>query len=373
MAPRPHAPGPLAGLKLVEFAAIGPTPLAVTLLADLGADVIRIARPANAASMFDDMGGPALHRGRRYLRLDLKDPAARDHALELIGLADALVEGLRPGVMEKLGLGPEPCLARNPRLVYARMTGWGQSGPLSGQVGHDINYIGLSGALHAIGDNDAPPTVPLNLIGDYGGGAMFLVAGVLAAVMAVRAGGPGQLVDVAMSEGSGFLMSVFYALLASGHWRDTRGANLLDGAAPFYRCYACADGGHVAVGALEPPFFAALLRGLDLAPSRFQQYDIGNWPAMAAVFAERFKTQPRDHWAAHFDGLEACVTPVLGLDEAPAHPHALARDAFFARDGVKLPGPAPRFSATPAQPSLPSQQVGVEEALSQWRSEAKAS
>ncbi|GAB4153517.1 MAG: alpha-methylacyl-CoA racemase [Sphingomonadales bacterium] len=367
MAPRPTAPGPLAGLKLVEFAAIGPTPLAVTLLADLGADVIRIARPANAASMFDDMGGPALHRGRRYVRLDLKDPAARDQALHLIAAADALVEGLRPGVMEKLGLGPDPCLARNPRLVYARMTGWGQSGPLAGQVGHDINYIGLSGALHAIGDANAPPTVPLNVIGDYGGGAMFLVAGVLAAVMAVRGGGPGQVVDVAMSEGSGFLMSVFYALMACGHWRDARGVNLLDGAAPFYRCYACADGRYVAVGALEPAFFAALLDGLGLASTRFQQYDIGDWPEMAAVFAERFKTRARDDWAAHFDGSDACVTPVLALGEAPNHPHQVARGGFFARDGIALPAPAPRFAETPAQPSPPSQEVGLAQALAHWR------
>lgn len=357
--------GPLAGIRLVEMAAIGPVPLAATLLADLGADIVRIARPGHAAAMWDDIGGAALHRGRHVLRLDLKSAAGRDAALALIGRADGLLEGLRPGVMEKLGLGPGPCLARNPRLVFGRMTGWGQHGPLAAHAGHDINYIALSGALHAIGPSGAAPSVPLNLIGDYGGGAMFLVAGMLAALLAAQRTGQGQVVDAAMTDGSAFLMSLFYALQATGQWRDRRGVNLLDGGAPFYRCYACADGGHVAVGALEPPFFAALLAGLGLPADRFRQYDPACWPDMADAFARCFETRSRDEWAAHFEATDACVTPVLGLTEAPRHPHHMARGTFMHVDGADLPAAAPRFGLTPAS-ARPSADIALDEALARW-------
>ncbi|RME61966.1 MAG: CoA transferase [Alphaproteobacteria bacterium] len=357
--------GPLAGVRLVEMDAIGPVPLAAMLMADWGADILRIARPAPRAAAWGDGGGAVLHRSRVHLRLDLKSPADHAQALRLIAKADGLIEGFRPGVMERLGLGPDICLARNPRLVFARMTGWGQSGPMAPAAGHDINYIALTGALHAIGEKDAPPCPPLNLVGDYGGGAMFLVAGVLAALLSARASGKGQVVDVAMTDGTAALMSLFYACRASGLWRDERAANLLDGGAPFYRCYACADGRHVAVGALEPPFFAQLVAGLGLPAERYVQADMASWPAMARDFAHAFRDRPRDEWVAHFAATDACVTPVLSLGEAPAHPHNAARRTFIERGGVVQPAPAPRFGATPAAARAPAA-VTVAEALERW-------
>ena len=313
------------------------------ILADMGADIVRLARPQGVATAWDDVGGSVLHRSRSVVHVDLKNVDDRNHVLGLIGSADAVIEGFRPGVMERLGIGPDVCLARNPKLVFARMTGWGQSGPLSMRAGHDINYIAITGALHAIGKPDEPPTVPLNLVGDYGGGAMFLVAGVLAALLAARTTGRGQVVDVAMTEGAATLLSMFHSYHASGSWHDRRETNLLDGGAPFYRCYECADGRHVAVGCLEPQFFAACLAELGLEPQAFRQNDVATWPAMRAQFEAIFKTQTRDAWAALFADTDACVSPVLTLAEAPDHPHNRARSSFLERNGVSQAAPAPKF------------------------------
>jgi alpha-methylacyl-CoA racemase len=334
--------GPLVGIRIVEFDAIGPVPLAAMILADMGAEIVRIARKTSSA--WDDATGSVLNRSRSVVTVDLKDTADRDATLDLIGHADALIEGFRPGVMERLGLGPDDCLARNPALVFGRMTGWGQTGPLAQRAGHDINYIALTGALHAIGKPGEPPTVPLNLIGDYGGGAMFLVSGVLAALLSAQRSGRGQVVDVAMTEGTATLLSMFHAYLAVGRWRDEREANLLDGGAPFYRCYECADGKHVAVGCLEPQFFAACLSGLGLDPAAFRQHDVATWPTMRMQLETVFKTRSRDDWAAVFADTDACVAPVLSLAEAPGHPHNVARGSFIERHGVVQAAPAPRFA-----------------------------
>ena len=341
------AKGPLAGVRVVEMDAIGPVPLAAMVLADLGAEVVRVARPPGSGQAWDDTGGAVLNRNRAHVYLDLKAAEQRDQALALIARADAVIEGFRPGVMERLGLGPEVCLERHPRLVYARMTGWGQSGPRAARAGHDLNYVALTGALNAMGAADQPPMPPLNLVGDYGGGAMFAVVGVLAALTQARASGVGQVVDVAMTDGAAVLSSLFYGLAASGLWSDRRGGNLLDGSKPFYRCYECADGRYVAVGALEPAFFAQLLAGLGLEADRFPQLDPSGWAAMTDAFAEVFATRSRDDWAAVFAGTDACVTPVLAFGEAPSDPHNAARQTFVSVDGVVQPAPAPRFSAAP--------------------------
>jgi alpha-methylacyl-CoA racemase len=306
------------------------------LLADLGAEVTRIERPSDAGSPTIH---PVLHRGRRWVTIDLQTDAAA--ALSLVDDADALIEGFRPGVAERLGLGPDACLARNPRLVYGRMTGWGQDGPLAQEPGHDINYISIAGVLGAIGPAGGDPVVPLNLVGDMGGGGMLLALGIVAALLHARQTGEGQVVDAAMVDGAALQLSLVLGLLATGHWRDGRGANILDGAAPFYRTYRCADGGHVAVGAIEPQFFAALLRVLELDDDLFaSQFDEDAWPAMCARLEEVFGTRSRDEWAAAFDGQGACVTPVLSFAEAAAHPHNVARGTYV--DGQ--PSPAPRFS-----------------------------
>jgi alpha-methylacyl-CoA racemase len=359
------AVGPLAGIRLVEMDAIGPVPLAAMLLADMGADIIRLARPPRADAAWDDVGGAVLHRSRAVAYLDLKSRADHAAALEIIGKADGLIEGFRPGVMERLGLGPEICLARNARLVFGRMTGWGQTGPLAARAGHDLNYIALTGALHAMGRPGEPPPVPLNLVGDYGGGAMFLVAGMLAALLSAQRTGKGQVVDAAMTDGTAALMSLYFAFLPTGLWTDRRGENLLDGAAPFYRCYACSDGGHVAVGALEPMFFGALLDGLGLPRDRYVQNDRACWAAMEADFAAAFVSRTRDAWAEAFAGTDACVTPVLSMSEAPDHPHNRSRQTFFARNGIAQPAPAPRFSAMPAHVSEP-QTVSLQDAVEKW-------
>ncbi|HXH15926.1 MAG TPA: CaiB/BaiF CoA-transferase family protein [Sphingomonas sp.] len=331
--------GPLAGVTIVEFDAIGPVPFAAMMLGDMGAEIVRIVRPGRGTSASAD--GPALGRGRRSVELDLKTQAGRDDALSLVAKADALLEGARPGVMERLGLGPADCHAANPALVYGRMTGWGQTGPLAQEAGHDINYLALTGALHAIGPADRP-VPPLNLVGDYGGGAMMLALGVVAGVLAARGNGQGRVVDAAMTDGAALLCSLFYTLHAAGQWTDRREANMLDGAAPFYRCYACADGKHVAVGAIEPQFFAKLLAGLGLADDwRAVQHDRTRWTEMAAAFEAEFAKRPRNAWADHFAGTDACVTPVLDFAEAPNHPHNVARGTFV--DG--FPAPAPRFGA----------------------------
>ncbi|TVV77157.1 CaiB/BaiF CoA transferase family protein [Sphingomonas solaris] len=358
--------GPLAGVRIVEIDAIGPIPLAAMLLADMGADVIRIARPPGAvAAAWDDVGGDVLHRSRDVVWLNLKAPADRDALLDLIDRADALIEGYRPGVMERLGIGPEACLARNPRLVFGRMTGWGQTGPLALRAGHDLNYLAITGALHAMGDGMSPPPVPLNLVGDYGGGAMFLIAGLLAAILSARSTGRGQVVDAAITDGVPALMSLFHAWTPKGLWLDAPASNLLDGASPFYRCYRCADGRDVAVGCLEPQFFAQMVEALDLADRGYDQADRAGWPAMEADLAAVFYSRPRDHWAALFAQTDACVTPVLSLAEAPLHPHNIARHSFVTRHGEAQPAPAPKMNGTPPTITEPGETT-VTAAIARW-------
>ncbi|MGA1798616.1 CaiB/BaiF CoA-transferase family protein [Sphingomonas sp. 4RDLI-65] len=356
--------GPLAGVRVVEFDAIGPVPLAAMILADFGCDIVRIGRAGRPPSPSAD--GPILGRGRRSISLDLKTQPDRDTALAIVARADVVLEGNRPGVMERLGLGPDACLAANPKLVYGRMTGWGQTGPLAQTAGHDINYIALTGVLHAIGGADRP-VPPLNLVGDYGGGTMLLALGVVAALVSARTTGRGQVVDAAMTDGSALLMTMFYTMHAAGLWRDAREANLLDGGAPFYRTYACADGGHVAVGAIEPAFFAALLAGLGLDAAGIDQGDRSAWPDLASRFAARFAERSRDDWADVFAGTDACVTPVLSLAEAPDHAHNRARATFAAPSGPMQPMPAPRFSVTPATVTA-SEATDADAILKAWAS-----
>jgi alpha-methylacyl-CoA racemase len=361
--------GPLDGVRVLELAALGPVPHAAMVLADLGAEVVRAERaPADA----DPQAGPML-RGRRRITADLRDPAGRDVVLGLAEHADVLLEGFRPGVAERLGIGPSPCLAANHRLVYGRMTGWGRTGPLAPRAGHDLNYIGLTGVLHAIGRAGDRPVPPLNLIGDFGGGSMLLVVGVLAALWERERSGRGQVVDAAMVDGTSLLAQLIWGLLDRGGWTDERAANLLDGYAPFYDTYTCADGAHVAVAALEPQFYAALLDGLGLAAADLPaRDDRERWPQLRARFAEVFATRTRDAWAAVFDGTDACVTAVLSFAEAAAHPHLAERGTIIAPDGVRQAAPAPRFSRTPARwrPSsaAPEDAVAV---LADWSSPEK--
>jgi alpha-methylacyl-CoA racemase len=338
--------GPLAGTRIVEFAGIGPGPFACMLLGDMGAEVVRIERPGTpVADALDYVG-----RSRTsVVQLDLKDAGAKRDALELISRADALVEGFRPGVMERLGLGPDAALGANPKLVYGRMTGWGQDGPLALAAGHDLNYISLTGALAAMGQEGDPPPPPLNLVGDYGGGALYLVVGLLAALLEARRSGKGQVVDAAMCDGSASLMTHFFALHAQQRWTDRRMDNLLDGGAPFYRTYACADGKFVAVGPIESQFFSILREKLQLNDALFErQSDKSAWPAMRTRLAAIFATKTRDEWVAVFDGSDGCVTPVLDLAEAPRHAHFEARGTFVDLSGLQ-PAPAPRFSRTPSR------------------------
>jgi alpha-methylacyl-CoA racemase len=357
---------PLSGLRILEFDGLGPVTFAGMMLADLGAEVLRLSRSADAgAAVFSEVGGEVLHRARATVRVNLKDPGDLARVLALVEEADALIEGFRPGVMERLGVGPAICAGRNPRLVYGRITGWGQSGPMANQVGHDINYIALSGALHAMGEPDRPPRPPLNLIGDYAGGAMMLVTGVLAGLLEARTTGKGRVVDAAMTDGSALLMSLFLALGARGLWSGTRGGNLLDGGAPFYRSYGCRDGRFVAVGALEPQFYAALIAGLGLEPDSAPQFDIPAWPATHSRFEAIFATRDRDDWAAHFQGTDACVTPVLTLAEAADHPHNAARRTFV-NPGTIQAAPAPRFDGIPAEPIAQPAPLSLEEALDRW-------
>ena len=337
--------GPLAGVRVVELAGLAPGPFACMVLADLGADVMRVQRPGAEAPLTDVLG-----RGRSSVEVDLKSPAGVEAVLVLAEGADVLVEGFRPGVAERLGIGPDTCLALNPRLVYGRMTGWGQSGPRAQEVGHDINYLALSGALAAIGRAGEPPTVPLNLVADFGGGGMLLAVGVLAALVERSSSGRGQVVDAAMVDGVALLTTFLHGLRAAGAWGDERGTNLLDGGAPFYDVYATADGGYVAVGALEPEFYAALLEGLGLETSSVpSREDTSTWPDLRALFSSAFASRTRDEWVEVFSGTDACVTPVLGPGEAPSDPHAVAREAFVELDGVVQPAAAPRFSRTPGR------------------------
>ncbi|ROO84491.1 alpha-methylacyl-CoA racemase [Actinocorallia herbida] len=346
--------GPLTGLRVVELAGIGPGPHAAMILADLGADVVRVERPQGTLDLTG--GGPDhLLRGRRSVAADLKTAEGRALVLRLVARADVLVEGFRPGVAERLGIGPEDCRAVNPRLVYGRMTGWGQDGPLAQRAGHDINYLSLTGALHAIGRAGERPVPPLNLVGDFGGGSMFLLVGLLSALWERERSGAGQVVDAAMVDGAGVLAQMMWAMLGQGTWSPERGANLLDGAAPFYDTYECADGRYVAVGAIEPQFYRALLAGLGLDSAELpDQNDRSAWPLLRERFTAAFAAAPRDHWAKVFADTDACVTPVLDWAEAPEHPHLTAREAFVRIGGVRQPAPAPRFSRTaPGTPAAP--------------------
>ncbi|MEI7030179.1 CaiB/BaiF CoA-transferase family protein [Streptomyces pratensis] len=340
--------GPLTGVRVVELAGIGPGPFAAMLLADLGADVVRVDRPGDPALGID----PAYdltNRNKRSVLVDLKSGTGAARVLDLVERADILVEGYRPGVAERLGVGPEACLARNPQLVYGRMTGWGQEGPLAERAGHDIAYIALSGTLSMIGRPDEPPTAPANLVGDYAGGSLYLVVGVLAALQHARTpGGAGQVVDAAIVDGAAHLASMIHGMLAAGSWQDRRGANLLDGGCPFYGSYATSDGQYMAVGPLEQRFYAEFIELLGLPRTAPDRDDIARWGELRTAVADRFCTRTRAEWTEVFDGSDACVAPVLSLREAPHHPHLAARGTFVEHGGLTQPAPAPRFSNTPA-------------------------
>ncbi|BBQ01298.1 CoA transferase (plasmid) [Burkholderia sp. SFA1] len=364
--------GVLSGVRVLEFEAIGPAPFGCMLLADMGADVLRIDRPVAAADLGPKVSGKhknVMGRGRRSITLDLKKRESADAALDLMSKADIVVEGFRPGTMERLGLGPDVALARNPRLVYGRMTGWGQTGPLAARAGHDLNYVALSGVLSGIGRAGEAPVPPLNLVGDYGGGGMLLALGVVAALFDAQRGGAGQVVDAAMIEGAAQLGTTVWGLLASGNWRETRESNLLDGGTPWYDSYRTRDGHYMAVGAVEARFYSELLEKLELADEDLPaQHDRAGWPVLRQRFAAVFAGRTREEWCRVFDGSDACVAPVLGFSEAPTHPHHRARGSFVEFDGIVQPGPAPRFSRTPSRISRPVPQRGEggREALEEW-------
>jgi len=362
--------GPLSGIRIIELGGIGPGPFAAALLADLGADVLRIDRIAPSDS---GLAMPhkymLIHRGLRSVAMDLKKPAAMQAVRSLIGRADALIEGFRPGVAERLGLGPDECLAVNARLVYGRMTGWGQDGPLAQTPGHDINYIALTGVLHVIGSPGGPPVPPLNLTGDFGGGALYLALGIVSALLESRSSGRGQVVDAAMVDGSASLMALMYGMRAGGLWRDERGSNRLDSGAPYYNVYETLDGKYVALGSNEPRFYRNTLELLGLANEDLPaQEDRARWPEMRERFAAIFKTRTREEWCALMDGKEVCFAPVLSMGEAPGHPHLKARETFVEFDGVVQPAPAPRFSRTPGriQRGAPHPGQHTDEALADW-------
>nr|WP_282571948.1 CaiB/BaiF CoA-transferase family protein [Roseomonas acroporae] len=383
-------------MRVVQMAAIGPVPLCTMLLADLGAEVLCIERPQADTPQAGtsqpgtsqagtsqprppgtgpgSAGGPAridiMRRGRTFVAVDLRRDEGRALAAALLDQADIVLEGFRPGVMERLGLGPETALARNPRLVYGRMTGWGQEGPLARNAGHDINYIALSGALHAIGRAGERPVPPLNLVGDYGGGALYLAFGVVCALHERARSGRGQVVDAAMVDGAASLMTAFQGMLADGRWRDERGVNRLDGGEPWYDTYETADGRHVGVGALEPQFWDELLRRLDIDPASLPpRDDRAGWPAIRARLTETFRARPRDHWAAVFAESDACVAPILSIGEAPSHPHHRARGTYATVDGVTQPAPAPRFGRTPGaiRPATVPDAAGLPALLRDWQ------
>ena len=360
--------GPLAGLRVVELAGIGPGPHACMLLADLGADVIRVERhstPELIPGVSSDKDTTL--RGRKVVRVNLKDSDDLAGVRNPIGCADVLVEGFRPGVTERLGLGPDPCLELNPRLIYARMTGWGQDGPLANAAGHDINYISLTGVLDNIGVADGKPVPPLNLVGDFGGGSMFLIVGVLAALWERERSGRGQVVDGAIVDGTSVLAQMLWSLRGAGAWAAGRGENFLDGSTPFYDTYTCADGRHVAVGCLEPQFFAEMVRGLGLEIGELPaQWDRARWPALRAALTSAFKSRTRDEWAEVFTGTDACVTPVLSYDEALADPHMSGRGIFENIGGVDQPRPAPRFSRTDPATPVPAGRLDLDAAIRSW-------
>ena len=360
--------GPLAGVKIVEFTGIGPAPMAAMMLADMGATVLRIDRAATA-----DLGIPVAEqyeftrRSRAVVYLDLKQPVAVGAALKLIEGADALIEGFRPGVMERLGLGPEICLGLNPKLAYGRVTGWGQEGPLSQAAGHDLNYIALTGALHAIGRAGQKPTPPLNLVGDYGGGALYLVTGLLAAIISARSTGAGQVVDAAMVDGALSLMTPAYAMLAGGRMEGARGENQLDSGSYYYEVYECADGQFISIAPIEVKFHDELLRRLEIDPSGMPaQRDRSGWPRWKEVLTEQFLTRTRDDWCRILEGTDACFAPVLSMVEAHTHPHNQERGAFVDVGGVRQPAPAPRFGTTKLAMPRPPGSVPLEEALAAW-------
>ncbi|WP_223778083.1 CaiB/BaiF CoA-transferase family protein [Streptomyces sp. 135] len=353
--------GPLAGVRVVELAGIGPGPFAAMLMADLGADVVRVDRPGGGGLAIDP-AYDVTNRNKRSVVVDLKAPDGAAQVLDLAERADVLIEGYRPGVAERLGVGPEACHARNRRLVYGRMTGWGQEGPLAPRAGHDIAYIAITGTLGMIGNEGEPPAIPANLVGDYAGGSLYLVVGVLAALTHARAGGEGQVVDAAIVDGASHLSAMIHGMLAAGGWQDRRGANLLDGGCPFYGTYETSDGGHMAVGALEQQFydeFIALLGLTEVAPAR---KDPARWGELREAVAARFKERTRDEWTEAFEGSDACVAPVLSLREAPAHPHLAARGTFTDHGGITQPAPAPRFSATPTRVRSGPAQPGADTA-----------
>jgi alpha-methylacyl-CoA racemase len=347
--------GPLQGIRVIEVAGIGPGPFACMMLADMGADVLRLTR-AGQSTLLGAAGPDAVSRGRLSMTVDLKAPADVELVRALAGRADALVEGFRPGVMERLGLGPAELLAANPRLVYGRITGYGQEGPMASVAGHDINYISIAGALGAIAREGERPMFPLNLLGDYGGGGMLLAFGVVCALLEARASGHGQVVDAAMVDGSALLTTIFHGLRAAGLWSDRAGTNVLDSGAHFYEVYETADGGHIAVGALEPQFYATLLAALELSPNEMPQWDRERWPQFKSRLAEIFRSRTRAQWAELLEHADACATVVLGLGEAPAHPHNRARGTFLEIDGVLAPAPAPRFSRTPPEVPTPDRE-----------------
>ncbi|MBW0134773.1 CoA transferase [Pseudonocardia abyssalis] len=353
------------GIRVLELGGIGPGPHAAMLLADLGADVVRVERHSGGLDLYPDGHHDQLLRGRRSVAADLKDPDDRARVRALADRADVLVEGFRPGVAERLGLGPQECRSTNPGLVYARMTGWGQDGPLAAAAGHDINYLALTGVLHALGPADRPPPPPLNLVGDFGGGSTYLVIGVLAALCERARSGLGQTVDAAIVDGVTSLAQGLWSLRGAGGWSDDRESNLLDGAAPFYGTYTCADGRYVAVGAIEPQFYAALLRGLGLDGGALPaQHDRAAWPVLRARIGGVFATRPRDAWVDRFTGTDACVTPVLTFAEATRHPHLVARAAHLDLDGVVQAAPAPRFSrSVPAAPAPPPRSAAPADAV----------
>ncbi|WP_405551695.1 CaiB/BaiF CoA transferase family protein [Streptomyces sp. NBC_01171] len=359
--------GPLSGVRVVELAGIGPGPFAAMLLADLGADVVRVDRP-DGPGLGIDPARDVTNRNKRSVVVDLKGPDGAARVLDLAERADVLIEGYRPGVAERLGVGPAECHARNPRLVYGRMTGWGQDGPLADRAGHDASYIAVTGTLGMIGRPGEPPALPANLLGDYAGGSLYLVVGVLAALHHARATGTGQVVDAAIVDGTAHLSAMIHGMLAAGAWQDRRAANLLDGGCPYYGTYETADGRYMAVGALEPRFYAEFLRLLDLDNLADAHHDPARWPELRERVAARFKSGTRAEWTDLFEGTDACVAPVLSLREAPNHPHLAARATFTEHDGLVQPAPAPRFSATPTRvrtgPALPG--TGAEDVARDW-------
>jgi len=359
--------GPLHGVRVVEFAGVGPAPYACMLLADMGAEIVTILPPAGrgAAGPLPFQTDPMM-RGRSAIELDVKTGTGRDAALAIASAADLLVEGFRPGVMERLGLGPDTCLDRNPKLIYGRMTGWGQDGPMAQSAGHDPNYLSITGALFSIGEAGGAPVQPLNLVGDFGGGGAFLVIGLLAALVDARQSGIGQVVDAAMVDGAASLMTAAYSMRNAGMWIDRRGSNLIDGGAPFGACYATSDGGHMAVCAVEPKFYSAFVEGLGFDEATLpKRVDRRNWQALRSLFADRFATRTRAEWSAIFEGREACVTAVLDMGEAPEHSHNRSRSVFVTHEGKPVPAAAPRFAGTPSRVS-PQAGPAIGERLAHW-------